>query len=180
MTKNFVETIELPAGVTATLNDAVVTLKGPKGEVSKKMDDVFVKVAVEGNNVLVSAPNRKRRLLTVQNTFLAHLQNMIRGVKEGYTYKMKICSGHFPMNVTATATELVVKNFIGEKTPRKITLLPGVKIQVAGDDIIIESVDKEVAGQTAASIERLAHRTGFDHRIFQSGIYITNKAGKDI
>ena len=55
-----------------------------------------------------------------------------------------------------------------------------VKISVNGEEILVESNNKELAGQTAANIELLTRRTGFDRRVFQDGIYITEKAGKII
>jgi len=50
---------------------------------------------------------------------------MIRGVTEGYTYKLKICSGHFPMNVSLKGDVLEIKNFIGESVPRKLKIKEG-------------------------------------------------------
>ncbi len=59
-------------------------------------------------------------------------------------------------------------------------LKEGVSIKVEGDMINVESIDKGLAGQTAADIEQLTRRTNYDTRIFQDGIYIINKDGKEI
>jgi large subunit ribosomal protein L6 len=84
------------------------------------------------------------------------------------------------MNVAVSGDKLSVKNFLGEKIPRVAKILPGVTVKVEGDIIDIESTDKEAAGQTAANFEQLTRITNRDLRIFQDGIYITVKDGKEI
>ena len=105
---------------------------------------------------------------------------MAKGVLEGYKYTLKICSGHFPMNVSVGGGQLIVKNFFGEKVPRTLEFSKSAKVTIEGEIIHVESTDKEIAGQVAAAIEQLTRRPGFDTRVFQDGIYITNKDGKDI
>ena len=113
-------------------------------------------------------------------TFTAHIKNLVKGVTEGHMYKLKICSGHFPMNVSVTGNEFIVKNFIGEKVPRKVELVKGTTVKVEGSDVIIEGIDREKTGMMAARIEQMTRRPGFDTRIFQDGIYIVEKDGKEI
>jgi large subunit ribosomal protein L6 len=108
-------------------------------------------------------------------TFVAHLKNMVKGVTQGYTCRMKICSGHFPMNVSITNNELIIKNFLGEKVPRTVKLAKDVQFKIEGAEIIITGIDKEKVGQNAANIEQLCRVTNRDRRIFQDGIYIKGK-----
>ena len=108
----------------------------------------------------------------------AHIKNMIKGVSEGFVYTLKICSSHFPMSVSVSGNKLEVKNYLGEKVPRVLNLVENVKVTINGEEVVVESSDKELAGQTAANIELLTRRSGFDRRVFQDGIYITEKAGK--
>ena len=84
------------------------------------------------------------------------------------------------MNITCTPQQFVVKNFIGEKIPRVLPLKQGVTVQLSGEVITVTSIDKDLAGETAAAIELLCRRPGFDRRIFQQGIFIMTKAGKAI
>ena len=170
--------IELPEGITLTREPRTITVKGPKGEVTRKLADKSVSVEVKGNVVDIGydfdSKSYKKNLFTIR----AHIKNMIKGVSEGYEYKLKICSGHFPMNVSLKGDLFEVKNFIGEKVPRQLKLKQGVDVKINGDIIEVKSSDKEIAGQTAASIEKLTKRLGFDKRIFQDGIYIIEKDGK--
>ena len=107
-------------------------------------------------------------------------KKILKGVVEGHVYQLKICSSHFPMSAAVNNGEFSVKNFLGEKVPRTIKIKENVDVKVEGDIITVESPDKELAGQTAASIEQLCKITNRDRRIFQDGIYIISKAGKEI
>jgi large subunit ribosomal protein L6 len=171
---------ELPSGVTATTANGVVTVKGPKGEVAKNMKDPMVKIKVDGNSVSISAATDTKRQKRVINTFSAHLKNMIQGVQQPYQYRLKVCSGHFPMNVSIQGEIFTVKNFLGEKSPRAMKLKKGVTVKVEGDQIVVESCDKDLAGQQASDIELLTAKSNRDLRVFQDGIYMTEKAGKKI
>ena len=71
--------------------------------------------------------------------------------------------------------QFVVKNFLGERIPRKAKILPGVDVKVQGDFITVQSISKDAAGQTAANIETMMKVRGKDRRIFQDGIYIIEK-----
>lgn len=173
-------TIELPKGVTFTLKDRVVIIKGPKGENQRKLADKYVKITQEGDEIVFNYDKNTKREKKKMYTAMAHIKNMIKGANEGYTYTLKICSGHFPMAVSLKGDTFEIKNFIGEQVPRRLKLKTGATVKIAGDIITVESPNKELAGQTAASIENLTKRPGFDKRIFQDGIYITNKDGKQM
>ena len=173
-------TEELPSGVTATLTSGVMTVKGPKGEVNRIMKDPLVTFKVADNKVTFSCKQGSKRQKRVINSFAAHLRNMIAGVQQPYQYRLKICSGHFPMNVSISGERFIVKNFLGEKSPRTIKLKKGVSVKVDGDQILVESPDKELAGQMASDIELLTSKSNRDLRVFQDGIYMIEKAGQKV
>jgi len=167
--------VELTDGVTASLDGTVLKIKGPKGEVERNFAHPRVKVTIEGNQVILKAAKATKREKTILGSYTAHIKNMTKGVVEPFQYKVKICSGHFPMNVAMSGQELIVKNFLGEAVPRRVMLPQGTKVQVNGTEIDISSPNKELAGQAASKIENLCRITNRDRRIFQDGIYITQK-----
>ena len=113
-------------------------------------------------------------------TFVAHVKNLLKGVKDKFLYKLKICSSHFPMNVSLSGKNLVIKNFLGEKCPRTLKIKEGVDVKINGDLIEVSSCNKDFAGNVASDIELLTKKVGKDVRIFQDGIYIIEKGGKAV
>ena len=164
--------VEFPANVRVEIKLPLVTVKGPKGEVSRVMNDKRIAITTEGNMIVLSAQHASKKEKKVMHTYAAHLANMVNGVAHGFLYEMKICAAHFPMNVSISAGQLIIKNFIGEHVPRTLQLRKGVTVKVNGDIVQIESADKELAGLTASEIELLTRIRDHDRRIFQDGIFL--------
>lgn len=178
--KGYENTADIPEGLKATLDGSTLTISGSKGDVVRRFNNPVAKIEVNDKSIRIFASKNSRKEKRIINTFIAHIENMFKGASEGHEYRLKICSGHFPMNVKINNNVFEVKNFLGEKVPRKIQLIPDVDIKMNGNDITITSVYKEKAGQTAGSIEKLCKVKGRDLRVFQDGIYITYKDGKDV
>lgn len=174
------EEIVIPQGVQVSVGYGNVTVKGPKGEVSKALLHPRILIIVEKDKVVLVSKEATKREKKMVYTFRAHINHMIKGVLDSHVYKLKICSSHFPISVSFSNNVFSVKNFLGEKIPRTCKIRPGVDLKIDGDVIIVESIDKELAGQTAASIEQLCKITNRDTRIFQDGIYLIMKAGKEL
>lgn len=172
--------VEIPSGVSVTSEDTLFRIKGKLGEISRVFVNPNVKIEIADNKVVFSSKQASKREKAIINTYRAHFRNAFEGVEKGYKYKMRICSGHFPMNVSFNNHILSIKNFIGEKVPRTVKINPSVKIQIDGREILLEGIDKEVVGQAAANIEQRTRRPGFDRRIFQDGIFIVEKEEKEI
>ncbi|MBS3136806.1 50S ribosomal protein L6 [Candidatus Woesearchaeota archaeon] len=171
----YTEQLEIPEGVTVALNEGIVIVKGKNGELHRELSSKKINISIGKSEVNFSIPVMAKAEKMLLGTFKSHIKNMIEGVQKNYKYSLKICSGHFPMNAAVTNNQVVVKNFIGEKKPRVLSIIKGVTVKVDGEVITVESNDIELAGMTAAAIERLVSRTGFDKRVFQQGIYITEK-----
>ncbi|MBI4145713.1 50S ribosomal protein L6 [Candidatus Woesearchaeota archaeon] len=170
--------IELPSGVTASYASGVLTVKGPKGEVSRKLFDPVLKVDAKDGKVLIKSSDDSRKQKRVAHSFRAHVKNIVAGVQVPYRYVLKVCSGHFPINVSIQGELLLVKNFLGEKFPRVLKLKKGASVKVEGDKITIETCDKELGGRLASDIELLTAKRNRDLRVFQDGIYMIEKANK--
>jgi len=170
-------TIEIPERVTVDVKDGLFTVKGAKGEVKRTFIFPKIDIVKTGNTIIFTALKPTKREKAAIYTTEAHLKNMFRSAAEGCVYKLKICSGHFPMKVSLKGDLLEVKNFMGETVARTLIIKPGVDVKVAEPEITVSSPSKELSGQTAAAIEQITRRTNFDRRIFQDGIYITSKDG---
>lgn len=178
--KDIVLEIEIPPEVSFTSEGNTYTFNGAKGKVVKKFNNPNAEMSVSGNKIKLIAKAASKPAKAIINTYRAHILNAIKGCQEGFSYKLKICSGHFPMNVSINNNKLIIKNFLGEKVPREVELKNDVDVKIDGAFIIVEGPDKEKTGQMAASIEQRTRRPKFDRRIFQDGIYAVEKAGKEI
>src|SRR5438132_1237593 len=145
----------------------------------RKLSHPRIQIVVQGKQAKVRCEYPRRREGALVGTFAAHLRNMIVGVTEGYAYEMKIVYSHFPVKATVKGPEFIIENFLGEKFPRKTRIVGETKVEVKGDQVLLSGPDVEAVGQTAANIELATRIRGFDPRIFQDGIYITKKAGKE-
>ena len=174
------EEVEIPEGVEVTVEKDVVKVKGPKGELKRELKYPGVKIFTEDGKVVIYKEFPRKKDIAIARTFKAHIANMIKGVTEGFTYKLKVVYSHFPVTVKVQGDEVVIENFLGEKNPRRAKILPGVTVKVRGQEITVEGIDKEAVGQTAANIEQATRITKWDRRVFQDGIYIVEKAGKPI
>ncbi len=182
--------------VSAQLDRSVLIIKGPQGEVRRDFHYPSISLSIvqgkiegkaggenggkTGKKIIVTAEKASKKEKTIVGTFTAHIRNLVNGVQQQHVYKLKICSGHFPMTVTVAGQELLIKNFLGESVPRRISLEPGVSVKIQDKDIIVSSPDKELAGKTAAGIEQACRITNRDRRIFMDGIWLTEKAGKAV
>jgi len=154
-----------------------ITLKisGPKGAVERKIREKSIRISKQDNSLVIKAANPKRKCKRVMETTRAHIKNMIKGVTEGYEYRLKICSSHFPINVSVSGKEVIIKNFFGEKSPRVCKIRDNVEIKLEKNLITLRGVDKETVGQAAADLEQTTRITNKDRRVFMDGIYIVSK-----
>ncbi|MDP3734329.1 MAG: 50S ribosomal protein L6, partial [Nanoarchaeota archaeon] len=180
MKETLTKEIVLNNGVSAGLHGKMLTIKGPHGEVQREFLHPKLNLRVADDKIILTIEKGTKKEKTILGAFQAHIRNMNKGVQENHRYVLKICSGHFPMTVSVSGQEVVIKNFLGEAVPRKAAILPGVDVKVKDTEIVIISADREAAGQTAARIENACRVTKRDRRIFQDGCYITIKAGKVI
>ncbi len=179
MKEDLLERIELKEGISGSIVDTALKIKGPEGEVERVVNFPGIGVAIKDNAVILSAKKATKREKKILKTFAAHIKNLLKGVEKKFVYKLKICSSHFPMNVSLSGNKFVVKNFLGEKSPRTLLVKDNVEVKINGDVIEVISCNKEKAGNVASDIELLTKKTGKDVRIFQVGIYIIEKGGSN-
>ena len=173
--KEIKEDIIIPENVEVNIEDSNVSVKGNKGFLKRKFGYYGLDISKKDNKIILNIKKGSQRDKAMLRTYAAHIKNMIKGVNDGVTYRLKICYSHFPMSVSVDKNFFVIKNFLGEKNPRKAKIMEGVDVKVEGDEVILNGNDREMVGLTASNIEQSCRRTGFDRRRFQDGLYIISK-----
>lgn len=168
------EEIPVPEGVEVTI-DKEVTVTGPKGELKRKFKSRNVSIRQEDGLVVLETRFPKKKDKAMLGTIKSHISNMIHGLTEGFTYKMKIVHAHFPMTVNAAKDKVTIENFLGERYPRTANIIGTAQVKVQGDEVVITGVNKEDVGQTMANLEQATKIKGKDPRVFQDGIYLVAK-----
>ncbi len=169
------QVVQLPEGVSVSLDGRMLLVKGKLGEARKDFQKVNVNLSVQGNSVLVSSFSEKKKDNVVVNTVLSLVDNMVTGVTKGYTYRLKVVYAHFPISVKVKGDEILVENFVGERSPRVAKIVGKCKVTVEGDDVIVKGVSVEEVGQTAANVELATKIKRKDQRVFLDGVYIYEK-----
>ncbi len=175
MVKEIARQVEIPEGVAVSVDGNTVTVKGPKGEVSRQLSYPEIEIGKEDSHLVVNSRLDRKRQRAMVGTLASHISNMIAGVTKGYEYRMKVVYSHFPIQLKAASDELVINNFLGERKSRSARILPGIKVEVGKDEVVVTGIDKEHVGQTMANIEQATRVRGFDIRVFQDGIYLVDK-----
>ena len=169
--------VELPEGVNASVaENGDVTINGENGSLMRNFTHSRLELHQQGNGLLVRIDIPRRKEKALAGTWNAHLNNMVKGVSEGFTYRLKAVYSHFPMNLKVESSELVVNKYFGEKIPRRAKIVGAVTVKVENKtEVVVSGHDKEQVGQTAANIERCCSIKNRDRRVFQDGIYLVAK-----
>ena len=125
--------VKLPENVTAQLDGGILILTGPTGNVKRNFLDKNVAIEYKEGTITLKASRFNKVNKKLVKSYVAHIKNMIKGSLAGHKYTLKVCSGHFPMNVSVRNGQLIVKNFLGEKVPRTLKQKPGAEVKVEGD-----------------------------------------------
>ena len=157
--------IAIPDGVNLQVSGNELIAKGPAGEVRKSFKSV-VKIKIENKSVQIDAPEKE-----LTNTVEALITNMCNGAKIGFKKHFKLIYAHFPITIEVKGKDVTVKNFLGEKQPRKTVLIGNTKIESKGQNVTVSGPDKEAVGQTVANMRTAMKIKEKDGRIFQDGIY---------
>ncbi len=173
--QKIVNEISIPEGIEASQEEFDITIKGEKGEITKSFYHPKVRANVDSDKIVIETVSGSRKEKAMVGTFESHLKNMFYGVQNGYEYKMKVLYTHFPMTVKVQEDEVVIENFLGERSPRTARIMGDAKVNVSGEDVTVTGINREDVGQTAANIESATRLSGRDRRVFKDGVYVTKK-----
>jgi len=167
--------VEIPEGVVVNVDGKRVEIIGEKGRLVRDFSGSPTSIEVEGSQIVVSTDEARRKAVAMVGTVSSHINNMIKGVTKGFTYKLKIVYAHFPISVKVEGDRILIENFLGERSPRVAKIVGDVKVTVDGDDVIVQGINIEDVGQTAANIEQATKIKKKDPRKFLDGIYLYEK-----
>ena len=171
--------IEIPAGVTVQVKDNVVTVKGPKGELSQEINPIIT-VEQEGNHLIMKRPDDERQSRAMHGLYRALVHNMVVGVSEGYKKEMELVG----VGYRAAANNNVLELSLGFSHAIYIKLPKEIKVEAKTERnknplIILESADKQLLGQVCAKIRSLRKPEPYKGKgIKFVGEIIRRKSGK--
>jgi len=168
-------TVEVPEEVNLTLDGHKVAVTGTNGTVTRDFAHTKLSLGFQDNTLRIWAENPKKKQASLVNTVSSHVKNMIKGVTQGFTYKLKIVFIHFPMTINVQGNRVVINNFVGERSPRIAKIKGNVQVKVEGDDIVVTGNNIEDVAQTAANIQESTRIRNKDLRKFLDGIYVYQK-----
>jgi large subunit ribosomal protein L6 len=167
--------IPVPDKVTVSLSGLAVTVKGPKGELSRTLPE-GVSVAQEGSNLVVSPTNTSRRSRERHGLCRTLVANMVEGVSQGYTRKLEIVGVGY--RAAVQGKKLVVS--AGYSHPVEMIPPEGVTYAVEGNTtVLVSGADKELVGNEAAKVRAIRPPEPYKGKgIKYAGERILRKAGK--
>ncbi len=167
--------INIPAGVEAKFENGVITVKGPKGELSQKINPAMT-VEIEGAEILVKRPNDDKLNRSLHGLTRTLIHNMVVGVTEGYKKELEVNGVGY--RVQKQGNKLVMN--IGYSHQVIIEDTEDIKIEVPGpNQIIIHGIDKQKVGQFAAEVREKRPPEPYKGKgIKYAGEYIRRKEGK--
>jgi len=172
--------VAIPAGVTVTVSDKnLVTVKGPKGELTQQIDR-DITVAQEEGNIVVTRPTDQKKHKSLHGLYRSLLNNMVVGVTEGYKTTQELVG----VGYRATANGNTLELTLGFSHQIVFVLPKEIKVTTTADKgknptITLESIDKQLIGQVAAKIRSFRAPEPYKGKgIKFEGEVLRRKAGK--
>ncbi len=165
----------IPAGVTVTVDNNTVTVKGPKGELSYNKADIITVEEVEGK-IVTKRPNDNKTTKQLHGTTNALISNMIVGVTEGYTKGLEAVGVGYRFQVSGNKININA----GFSHPVVIEVPAGLKAeQISNTEINISGIDKQRVSEFAANIRSVREPEPYKGKgIRYKGEYVRRKEGK--
>ncbi len=171
--------ISIPAGVTVTVNDNLVTVKGPKGELVQQVNPEMI-VEVNEGQVEVKRPSDAKDHRAQHGLYRSLINNMVVGVSEGFVKKLELVG----VGYRATNQGQLLELALGYSHPIHLELPTEIKVEAVTDRksnpiITLESADKQLLGQVCAKIRSLRKPEPYKGKgVKFVGEQIRRKAGK--
>jgi large subunit ribosomal protein L6 len=167
--------VPVPNGVTVTVNGPAITVKGPKGELSRKLHP-DMQIKVENGTVTVDRPSDEDRHRALHGLTRSLIANMVEGVTQGYKKQLEITGVGYKAEVKPFGLQLA----LGFSHPVEYRAPAGIKLTAPQPTaVVIEGADKEKVGQVAAEIRALRKPEPYKGKgVKYQGEQVRRKAGK--
>jgi large subunit ribosomal protein L6 len=171
--------VNIPAGVSVTVKDNLVTVKGAKGELEQAINP-DIKVEVKDGEVQLTRPTDEKNHRAMHGLYRSLINNMVIGVSEGYQKKMELVGVGYRANSTGQVLELSLgySHAIHMQLPKEIKV-EAVTDRKSNPIITLESIDKQLLGQVCAKIRELRKPEPYKGKgVRFKGEVVRRKAGK--
>jgi len=167
--------VPVPNGVTVTVNGPAITVKGPKGELSRKLHP-DMQVKLENGTLTVERPSDEDRHRALHGLTRSLIANMVEGVTQGYKKQLEITGVGYKAEVKPFGLQLA----LGYSHPVEYRAPSGIKLTAPQPTaVVIEGADKEKVGQVAAEIRALRKPEPYKGKgVKYQGEQVRRKAGK--
>ncbi|KAB3535677.1 50S ribosomal protein L6 [Bacillus safensis] len=167
--------IEIPSGVTVTNNDNTVTVKGPKGELTRAFHP-DMEIKIEDNVLTVSRPSENKEHRALHGTTRSLIANMVEGVSKGFERGLELIGVGY--RAAKSGNKLVLN--VGYSHPVEIVPEAGVEIEVPSQTkVIVKGIDKERVGALASNIRAVRAPEPYKGKgIRYEGEFVRRKEGK--
>lgn len=166
--------INLPQGVSAQFKDGIISVKGPKGELSREIKSPAT-VTVNEQELVLSVDIKAKNASAYWGLYRALVKNMVIGVSEGFEKKLEINGVGYKVAVNAGKINLS----LGYSHPIEFNLPQGVTASAEGNVITLSSIDNELLGNTAHKIRSFRKPEPYKGKgVKYVGEVIRRKAGK--
>ncbi|WP_100406007.1 50S ribosomal protein L6 [Bacillus solitudinis] len=167
--------VEVPSGVTITLDGTLMTVKGPKGELKRNLHQ-DMKINVEENQVVVERPSDNKEHRALHGTTRSLINNMVEGVTKGFERGLELIGVGY--RATKSGQKLVLN--VGYSHPVEIEPEQGIEIEVPSNTkVIVKGIDKERVGALASNIRSVRLPEPYKGKgIRYEGEYVRRKEGK--
>ncbi|GEK85302.1 50S ribosomal protein L6 [Microbacterium aerolatum] len=167
--------IEIPSGVTVSVDGREVAVKGPKGELTLNVAKP-IEVAVEDNQVVVSRPDEERESRSLHGLTRTLINNNIIGVTQGYTKGLEVVGTGYRVQQKGSSVEFA----LGFSHPVLIDPPAGITLTVEGNNkLTVSGIDKQAVGEAAANIRKIRKPEPYKGKgVRYAGENVRRKAGK--
>lgn len=175
MSRIGLKVLEIPEGVEVKVDGNVVSVKGPKGELSRSVDSEMV-VNLDGNQLTVERPSNSKKHKALHGTTRSLIANMVEGVHKGFEKALEIQGVGY--RAQKQGKKLVVN--AGYSHPVEIDPIDGIEIDVPSNtELVVKGIDKELVGAIAANIRSIRSPEPYKGKgIRYKGEYVRRKEGK--